>query len=88
MKRSRFTEYQILAILNEAETGVPITDLCRIHKTSSAMCDKSESRYGALDASELKRLKRLEAQLSQYKGPYAELLHENDALKEVSAKEL
>jgi putative transposase len=88
MKKSRFTEHQIVAILNEGEAGIPVKDVCRKHGISSATYYKWKSKYGGLDASDLKRLKELESELAQYKRMYAELAHENYALKDVISKKL
>jgi putative transposase len=88
MKRSRFTEHQIVAILHEAEAGLAVKDLCRKHGISSATYYQWRSKYGGLAASDLKRLKELENELAQYKRMYAELAHENYALKDVIAKKL
>lgn len=85
MKKSRFTEHQIVAILHEAEAGVAIKDLCRKHGISSATYYQWRSKYGGLPASDLKEL---EHELAQYKRMYAELAHENYALKDVIAKKL
>ena len=88
MKRSRFTETQIVALLKEADSGVPVKDVWRKHGISSATYYKWKARYGGLDASQLKRLKELEGELGQYKRMYAELAHENYALKDLIEKKL
>jgi len=77
-----------VAILKEANAGVKVKDLCRKHGISDATYYKWKSRYGGMDASELKRVKELEGELSQYKRMYAELARENDAMKDLIAKKL
>lgn len=88
MKKSKFTEHQIISILKEADTGVKIQDLCRTHGISPASYYQWKSKYGGMEASDIKRLRDLENELSQYKKMYAELAHENYALKDVIAKKL
>jgi putative transposase len=88
MKRSRFTETQIVAILKEADGGITVRDLCRKHGFSDATYYKWKSKYGGLDASDLKRLRELEAENSQLKRMYAELSLENNALKDLITKKL
>ena len=67
MKRSRFTESQIVSILKEADAGAKIKDHCRKHGISDATYYNWKSKYGGMSASEVKRLKETEAELSQYK---------------------
>ena len=72
MKKSRFTDSQILAILKQSEAGAPVTELCREHGMSSASFYKWRAKYGGMDASMMKRLKELEAENAQLKKMYAE----------------
>ena len=76
MKKSRFTEIQIVGILNEAEAGMLVKELCRKHGISSPTYYQWKAKYGRLDVSQLKRLKEVESDLTQYKKMYAELAHE------------
>jgi len=88
MKRGRFTETQIVSILKEADAGVRVKDICRQHGISDATYYNWKSKYGGMQASDLKRLKETEAELSQYKKMYAELARENYALKDLIGKKL
>jgi putative transposase len=88
MKRSRFTETQIVGILKEADGGVAVKEVCRAHGISDATYYKWKSKYGGLDASDLKRLRELEAENSKLKRMYADLSLENDALKDLISKKL
>jgi putative transposase len=88
MKKSRFTETQIVSILNEADAGVTVQDICRKHNISPATYYKWKSKYGGLAASELKRLKELERENARLKKMYADLSLENEALKDLISKKL
>jgi putative transposase len=72
MKKSRFTDSQILAILKQSEAGTPVPELCREHGISSATFYKWRSKYGGMDASLMKRLKELEEENARLKKMYAE----------------
>jgi putative transposase len=72
MKKSRFSDTQILSILKQAEGGVPVPELCREHGISSATFYNWRSKYGGMDASLMKRLKELEAENRRLKKMYAE----------------
>ena len=88
MKRSRFSETQIVSILKEADAGAKVKDLCRKHGISEATYYNWKSKYGGMEASDLKRMKELEGELSQYKRMYAELARENDAMRNLIEKKL
>ncbi len=72
MKKSRYSDSQILAILKQAESGIPVAQLCREHGMSSATFYKWRSKYGGMDASMMARLKELEEENRRLKKMYAE----------------
>ena len=88
MKRSRFTEHQIIRILKEAEQGMKVADICRQHEISQSTYFKWKSKYGGMEAADIRRLKELEAENSKLKRMYADLSLENDALKDLIEKKL
>ena len=88
MKKSRFTETQIVAILNEADAGVQVKEICRKHGISDATYYNWKSKYGGMSASDLKRMKEMENEISQLKRMYADMALENRALKDLIEKKL
>ena len=88
MKKSRFTESQIVAILKENDSGMKVSDVCRKHGISEPTYYNWKSKYGGLSVSELKRIKELETELSKLKRMYADLAMENDAIKSLLEKKL
>jgi putative transposase len=86
MKRSRFTEQQIIAILREQEAGVATADVCRRHGVSSATFYKWKAKFGGLDVSEAKRLKALEDENAKLKRMLADAMLDNVALKDLLGK--
>jgi len=88
MKKSKFTESQIVAILKETDAGIKVADVCRKHGISQPTYYNWKSKYGGLGVSELKRIKELEAEHSKLKRMYADLAMENDALRDLIEKKL
>jgi len=86
MKKSKFTDSQIIAILNQAEAGAPVPDLCREHGISSATFYKWRARYGGMDASLMARMKELEEENRRLKKMYAEERLKAEIIQEAMAK--
>jgi putative transposase len=86
MKRSRFTEEQIILILKEQEAGVAVADLCRKHGVSSPTFYKWKAKYGGLDVSEARRLRALEDENAKLKRMLADAMLDNVALKDLLGK--
>ena len=86
MKRSRFTEEQIIAVLKEHELGAKTADLCRKHGISEATFYNWKSKFGGMDVSEARRLKALETENAKLKRLLAEAMLDNAALKDLLSK--
>lgn len=86
MKKSKFSETQIVSILKQADAGVPVKDICRQAGISTPTYYQWKSKYGGMEASDLKRVKELEAENSKLKRMYAELALDNAAMKDLIAK--
>ena len=86
MKRARFTEEQIIAVLREQEAGIPTAEVCRKHGVSSATFYKWKAKYGGLDVSEARRLKSLEDENARLKKLLAESMLDVSTLKDLLAK--
>jgi putative transposase len=86
MKKSRFTDSQIVAVLKQAEGGAIVPDLCREHGISSATFYKWRSKFGGMDASMLARVKELEEENRRLKKMYADAQLSAELLKEALAK--
>lgn len=88
MRKSKFTESQIVGILAEGEAGLAVGDVCRKHGISNATYYQWKSKYAGVSANELKRIKDLEAENGKLKRMYAELALENTAIKDVLSRKL
>ena len=88
MKRSRFTENQILNLLKSVEAGRLVKDVCREHGISDATYYNWKAKYGGMEASDIKRMKQLEEKNAKLKRMFADLSLENRALKDVIEKKL
>jgi putative transposase len=86
MKRSRFTEEQIIAVLREQEAGVATAEVCRKHGISSATFYAWKAKFGGMDVSEAKRLKALEEENAKLKRLLADAMLDNVALKDLLSK--
>lgn len=86
MKKSKYSDAQIMGILNQAEGGVPVSELCREHGMSNASFYKWRAKFGGMDASLISRMKALEEENKRLKKMYAEKSMQNDLLKEALGK--
>jgi putative transposase len=86
MKKSKFSESQIVAILKEAEAGVPSAEVARRHGISAATLYAWKSKYAGVTVSELSRIRELEAENAKLKRMYADLALENTAMKDVISR--
>ena len=88
MKKSRFTDTQIVGILNDAEAGMKVSDVCRKHGISNQTFYVWRSKYGGMSVSDIKRLKELEDENTKLKKMFADMALENHALKDLLEKKL
>jgi putative transposase len=86
MKRSRFSEEQIIAILKEQEAGVSVADLCRKHGVSDASIDEWKAKFGGMGVLEARRLRTLEDENAKLKRMLADAMLDNVALKDLLGK--
>ena len=86
MKKSRYTDSQIINILKQAEAGTPVPELCREHGLSNASFYKWRAKYGGMNASLMARMKELEAENNRLKKMYADVQLQNDVIKEAKGK--
>ena len=88
MRKSKFSETQIITILKAVEAGKTIRDVCREHEISDATYYKWKTKYGGMEAADIRRLRELEEENRRLKHMYAELCLEHRILKEVLEKKL
>ena len=88
MRKSKFSEHQIIALLKAVEAGRTVKDVCREHEISDATYYQWKSKYGGMEAADIKRLRELEEENRRLKQMYAELSLEHRILKDVLTKKL
>ena len=88
MKKSKFTESQIISILKQQQAGRSVSDICREQGISQATFFNWKSKYGGMDVNNLKRMKELEAENARLKKMYADISLQNEALKDLIEKKL
>ena len=86
MKKSRYSDSQIISILKQAEAGTPVPELCREHGMSNASFYKWRAKYGRMDASLMTKMKELETESSRLKKMYADVQLQNDVIREAMDK--
>ncbi len=86
MKKSRFTETQIMSVLKQAEAGMAVVELCRQHAISNATFYKWRAKYGGMDASMIAETKAIQEENRRLKKMFAELSMQNELLKEALGK--
>jgi len=86
MRKSKFSESQIVSFLKQAEAGRKVSEICREHGVSTATFYQWRSKYGGMEASDVKRLKELQFENEKLKRMYAEMALENRAIKELLGK--
>lgn len=86
MKSSRFTEEQIIKVLKQGETGMPVKELCRQHGISNGTYYKWKAKFGGMELSDAKKLRGLEQENSRLKRMIADLMLDNQILKDVNSK--
>jgi putative transposase len=88
MRKSKYSEHQIIAILKAVEAGRTVKDVCREHELSEATYYKWKAKYGGMEAADIKRLRELEEENRRLKHMYADLCLDHQILKEVLTKKL
>ena len=88
MKKSRFTESQIIGVLKEVDAGKKVEEACRQHGISNATYYNWKSKYGGMEAFDVERLKGLEEENAELKKMFADVSLENHAIKELFAKKI
>ena len=88
MRKSKYSEHQIVGALKRADAGVPVKDLCRELGVSTATFYQWRSKYGGMEASDLKRLKGLEEENRRLKQMYADLSLDHEILKDIVERKL